>query len=337
MRTSSRQPTMGQLWRSAVDEPGDHTFLIFRAHDGETTAWTYRSFGSLVDHTAGKLHRILSAPADGERPPRVFVALKNSPAFVAVWLACAELGVGFTAVDPRLVSCREAEELALSSAVDERDIIILGQTPERRSSSAQLLTVSEDLPGVLAGSEILADKPLSKLKFPAVIPQVEFSGEWGLGEESDSAPPQEAADGMSLMAPPVSFTNGQYADTAHRLAQKKQSSPHSRWFASEPLWRSSAMLECFGPAVAAGDSVVLSSEFDPASLAADITAVGADHLFITADGARWAIGFAGAQAASALQAVRVIGRLSDGEKLTLAQSLGCSSTGIECLDLEPGD
>lgn len=82
-------------WNSAVRRHTNSPFLVFRAESGEVAEWTYGEFDAVVARTAGALR----AAGVGPGSP-VHVALRNCPAFVALWLAASRLGACLVPVDP---------------------------------------------------------------------------------------------------------------------------------------------------------------------------------------------------------------------------------------------
>ena len=89
-------PTFAARWRAAVRSGGDRTFLRYEAADGTVTSFTYAAWDHIVAEVAGGLGARGVGPGD-----RVHVALGNSPAFVAAWLACVRLGAVLSPSDPR--------------------------------------------------------------------------------------------------------------------------------------------------------------------------------------------------------------------------------------------
>jgi acyl-coenzyme A synthetase/AMP-(fatty) acid ligase len=93
--TPNAQPTFADLWRRAVERHRDRTFLTFRSEHGEIDSWTYRQFDVIVRDAVWLLTS--SGVVAGEP---VHLCLRNCPAFIAVWLATAELGAWMVPVDP---------------------------------------------------------------------------------------------------------------------------------------------------------------------------------------------------------------------------------------------
>ena len=97
---SSERPGAGRMtfqarWSDAVATHADSTFLRFEEVTGETSEWTYAEFGAVVDAVAATLAALGVGAGDS-----IHVALRNCPAFVAIWLAVTDLGAWIVPVDP---------------------------------------------------------------------------------------------------------------------------------------------------------------------------------------------------------------------------------------------
>jgi crotonobetaine/carnitine-CoA ligase len=87
--------TFGGAWGRSVEQRGDSQFLVFEGVDGAASTWTYGQFDDVVSRVAGTLSsRGVTAGS------AVHMALANSPAFVAVWLAAVRLGAWVVPSDP---------------------------------------------------------------------------------------------------------------------------------------------------------------------------------------------------------------------------------------------
>jgi carnitine-CoA ligase len=93
----SRPPmTFAQRWdAAAAGASADRTFLVFEGPGGSVSQWTYREFDEAITSMGAKL-----AASGVTQGSSVHVVLRNCPAFVAIWLACARLGAWLVPVDP---------------------------------------------------------------------------------------------------------------------------------------------------------------------------------------------------------------------------------------------
>ena len=93
---STDRETFARSWDRAVATRPDAPFLVWVDDDDRATTWTYAHFDDLVASVAGGLAERGVATGD-----TVHLALANSPAFVAAWLAAIRLGAVMAPSDPR--------------------------------------------------------------------------------------------------------------------------------------------------------------------------------------------------------------------------------------------
>jgi crotonobetaine/carnitine-CoA ligase len=104
--------TFDAMWRRAVAERPDRLFLRFEASGGEVAEWTYDAFDRVVEGAAERLGTA------GVTPGRsVHVALTNSPAFVAAWLAAIRIGAWIVPSDPMSTTAELSEHVSRTSPV----------------------------------------------------------------------------------------------------------------------------------------------------------------------------------------------------------------------------
>src|SRR5215472_5799499 len=87
--------TFARRWSAAVTAHGHRPFLIFEGPDQSVSEWTYREFDEVVARFQATL-----AAAGVSAGSSVHVVLRNCPAFIAIWLACARSGAWLVPVDP---------------------------------------------------------------------------------------------------------------------------------------------------------------------------------------------------------------------------------------------
>ncbi|MGC5019806.1 AMP-binding protein [Micromonospora sp. DT47] len=95
----SSAPTLADRLRSAAADRGDHPALHWR----EVTL-TWSELDARVTAVAGALARSAPASATGGDPPRVAIALPNSPDFVVGYLAALRAGLVAVPVNPGLTA-----------------------------------------------------------------------------------------------------------------------------------------------------------------------------------------------------------------------------------------
>ncbi|MEA3183559.1 MAG: carnitine-CoA ligase, partial [Ilumatobacteraceae bacterium] len=85
----------GDVWAGTVATDPDRLFLRFEGPSGAVTEWTYAEFDDVVARMASTLTKHGVTPGVA-----VHLALTNSPAFVAAWIATTRLGAWIVPSDP---------------------------------------------------------------------------------------------------------------------------------------------------------------------------------------------------------------------------------------------
>ncbi|CAN5436773.1 AMP-binding protein [soil metagenome] len=104
--------TFAESWQRSVRRAPDAPFLIFEGPSGDSSAWTYGEFDTVVARAASFLHD--NGVATGRA---VHLALTNSPAFVALWIAATRLGAWIVPSDPMATTAELAGHIARTSPV----------------------------------------------------------------------------------------------------------------------------------------------------------------------------------------------------------------------------
>ena len=102
--------TFSSVWTSTVYKFPSSTFLIFEGSDGSRSEWTYSSFDQLVGRVAHHLDEL-----GVRKGSAVHLALRNSPAFVALWIAAIRLGAWIVPSDPFGTTAEFAEHISRTS------------------------------------------------------------------------------------------------------------------------------------------------------------------------------------------------------------------------------
>lgn len=178
----------------------------------------------------------------------VHVALRNSPAFVALWLAVTRLGGWLVPVDPASAS---------------RDIA--GQVRRTRPTV-----------GVCAGARAASYREGADGSVPVVIEVTETAddlapeGPLAAGEPvSTTDPGIGPADRLAVMftsgttSEPkgVVLTQENYSTVGETMAGAVGLGPEHRWLVTLPLFHANAQYYCFAPAIVTGASVALTHTF----------------------------------------------------------------------------
>jgi crotonobetaine/carnitine-CoA ligase len=246
-------PTLAGEWARAVRERADSPFLVLENDGGAVLAWTYGEFDDVVARTAAGM------AARGVREgDSVHVALPNSMAFVAVWLACTTLGAVFSSSDPRAT----APELAHQQERLRPRLVVCGTEQSdrlRKADGAVPTVVVPDDDGTVGG---LAGRDRHvRGRHPA--PEAPLAVLFTSG--TTSAPKG------------VVVSQGTYAHTGRVMAEAARLQPHHRFLVALPLFHANAQYYCFAAAIAVGASVALVPAFSASRYLAQLERLGATH------------------------------------------------------------
>ncbi len=102
--------TFSAIWASTVEQFASNVFLIFESSDGSRSEWTYSSFDNLVGRVAYHLDKL-----GVQKGSAIHLALRNSPGFVAIWIAAIRLGAWIVPSDPFGTTAELAEHISRTS------------------------------------------------------------------------------------------------------------------------------------------------------------------------------------------------------------------------------
>jgi len=242
-------------WTGAVAARGPHPFLTFLGSDGRTTSWTYDAFDDVVARTAG----VLAAAGVG-RGDAVHLVLRNSPAFVAAWLATARLGAWMVPSDPEATAAELAEHLrrtgAAAAVVGDGRAGTYADAVRLADAKTAVLAVGEDDP---APAALLGGDPVGAAA--AVGPDDRLAVLFTSGTTS-------APKGVEL-------TQAGYAFAGDVMAAAATLRPDDRQLVVLPLFHANAQYYSFASAISAGASVALVHRFSASAFLAQAAALGA--------------------------------------------------------------
>ncbi|MDN3354139.1 class I adenylate-forming enzyme family protein [Actinomadura sp. DC4] len=252
------EATFAAMWSATVTRSPDAPFLVFSTDDG-THTWSYGEF----DRAVAASCRLLTARGVG-KGDAVHLALRNSPAFVALWLAAARIGAWIVPADPAATERdlrRQAERTgpAIGFCAGAR-----AETYHRALSPAGVPVVVLDE----TADDVRAGGPLDAPEDPAVRtaapgPADRLAVMWTSGTTSEPKG--------------VVLTQANYAHVAGAMARAAGLAPTHRWLVVLPLFHANAQFYCFAPAILTGASVALTATFSASRWVRQADRLGATH------------------------------------------------------------
>lgn len=239
MTTSTE--TFTSVWDRAVEEHGARTFLVFRDDNGVTTSWTYDEFDRLVARTAGTMR----ARGVGHGSA-VHLVLRNSPAFVAVWLAVGRVGAWMVPVDPAAA----ARDLATQVRRVRPTLGLVGASRagtyrDAIGTKVPLIEFHEDARDLAPGEPLTAGEPMIGDAEAAAIDRIAVMFTSGTTSEPKG----------------VVLTQAAYAHVARTMSDIIGLTADDRWLVTLPMFHANAQYYCFASAIEVGASVAMTSSF----------------------------------------------------------------------------
>ena len=231
--------TFSFVWERAVERDGNAIFLIFERPDGTSATWTYEEFDAVIDDVAAGLIQREVARGDS-----VHLALTNTPAFVALWLAANRLGAWIVPSDPMGKVPELADHI-------ERTRPKAGFCSADRSEVyRQAAEASPDL----AITEI--DEPSGSLDVLVGSARVD----WPAIDLRDRAAVMFTS-GTTGRPKGVEITQANYAFCGQIMAERADLAPDDRQLVVLPLFHANAQYYSFASAIWTGASVALMPAF----------------------------------------------------------------------------
>lgn len=240
------------LWERSVGRRADATFLVFERSDGATASWTYREFDSLVARCAATL------VAHGVRPgDSINLALTNSPAFVAAWIAAVRLGAWIVPSDPMSRTQELVEHLSRTGA--RVGICSIQRRDEYRAAAGSMpvIEVDED------DCELAAFGPAPHGEWPVVGPR-------------DRAAVMFTS-GTTGRPKGVVVTQANYSFAGQVMAAAAELREEHRQIVVLPLFHANAQYYSFASAIVVGASVALVHSFSASRFLEQAKRHGATH------------------------------------------------------------
>lgn len=289
-------------WQRAVLGRANQTFLVWEGPGGQVSTWTYAEFDALVDRVAGGLQdRGVSAGG------RVSIVLRNSPCFVAVWLALVKLGGVLVPSDPSATTPELVGHLRRSEAC-------LGICAPDRSRTFR---AAADVCGVPVVEMSEADTTLEDLgRRPASY------------AEERPAPGDLAAlmftSGTTSVPKCVMVTQRNYGFAGEVMAAAAGLRPGDRQLVVLPMFHANAQYYSFAAAIAVGASVALMHTFSASGFLRQAVRHQATHASLFAAPIRMIL----AKRAGPVAGLRLVHcwyaqNITDEQYTAFAQLLGC--------------
>ncbi|MFI1383617.1 class I adenylate-forming enzyme family protein [Embleya sp. NPDC020886] len=236
---TSVPPTFAARWSDTVAAHPYAPFLIWEAPDGSVTRWTYAEFDDLVARVAGGL--LARGIGAGDR---VGIALRNCPAYVALWLAAARLGAAMVCSDPSARTPELAAHLRRTRArigfcAPERAADYRAAAHETGTTVVEIAEDDTDLAILLGRPTTAGAEPPG----PADLAGLMFTS------------------GTTAEPKCVMVTQANYAFAGAVMAAAAELTFEDRQFVVLPMFHANAQYYSFAAAITVGASVVLLPAF----------------------------------------------------------------------------
>jgi len=244
--------SFSSLWERSVARRPDASFLVFETSNGTLREWTYSEFDAVVARCASALavRGVVSGAS-------VSLALTNSPAFVAAWLAALRLGAWIVPSDPMSRSQELVEHLARTRAR-------VGIYSVRRRS--EYLEAAGTMPIIEVDED---DCELTIL------------GRDRVDGPSTAEPHDRAAvmftSGTTGRPKGVVITQANYSFAGQVMAQAAGLGANHRQLVVLPLFHANAQYYSFASAIAVGASVALVHTFSASQFLRQAKRLDATH------------------------------------------------------------
>ena len=289
----------GDVWARAVASAPTAPFLTFEGPDGTVTAWTYASFDALVARAGALLRSHGVAPGSS-----VHLALTNSPAFVAVWIATVRLGAWVVPSDPMGRTPELAGHIERTGPVV--GFCAAARAADYRPAAGSMPVVEVDE----ADTELTQFGTTSVTDWPAL----------GLLDRAAVM----FTSGTTGRPKGVEITQANYAFAGLVMAEAASLRAEHRQLVVLPMFHANAQYYSFASAITVGASVALMHTFSASGFLAQAARHHATHASLFAAPIRMILARGGAPVDGlALEHCWYAMNISDDQYATLGGLLGC--------------
>ena len=226
----------GNMWHDTVAARTNAPFLVFETSSGTSHSWTYAEFDVVVAQAAATLIRLGISKGDS-----VNLALTNSPAFVALWLASVRLGAWIVPSDPQSRTQELVEHQSRTNA--KVGICSVHREDEFRAAALSIPVIAideDDCELSVFGTEKFTNWPTLNIGDRAAV--MFTSGTTGRPKGVD-------------------ISQANYSFAGQVMAAASGLTPDDRQLVVLPLFHANAQYYSFASAIAVGASVALMSTF----------------------------------------------------------------------------
>lgn len=236
MKINTEGTCFGNMWHDTVATHTNEPFLVFETSLGTSYSWTYAEFDDVVGRAAATLVRLGVSKGDS-----VNLALTNSPAFVALWLASVRLGAWIVPSDPQ---SRTQELVEHQSRTNSKvGVCSVHREDEFRAAALSIPVIAideDDCELAVFGTEKFTHWPMLDIRDRAAV--MFTSGTTGRPKGVDISQANYSFAGQVMAS-----ASGLTADDCQLVVL--------------PLFHANAQYYSFASAIAVGASVALMSTF----------------------------------------------------------------------------
>ncbi len=317
MTTWVEPMTFAAVWKRAVNANPNAPFLIFEhPHSDDSakgkaaktsTSWSYGEFDAEVNRVAGHLYSLGVEPGSS-----VHLALRNSPTFVATWLAAISIGAWIVPSDPMGTVGELCDHL-------RRTMPTVGVcAPSRTALYRQAVTES----GVEMAIIEVEEADCSFARFPAGTIPAQGPTPWPNPAVADRAAVLFTS-GTTGQPKGVEITQANYAFAGCVMARAADLRAKDRHIVVLPLFHANAQYYSFASAIWAGASIALMPTFSASGFLPQVARYGATVASLFAAPLRMILARSGPTAHVNLRHCWFAQNITDEQFETLSDWFGC--------------